>query len=162
MDKRPLFYEKQQFRQWWVWLILALAGGGSAIAMIVGYMRDPSFPFMITLLPLFLMVALFFWFWKAALITKLDEAGIYIKFTYFHKDFKFYPWSTIRHCEVKKYNPTMDYGGWGIKPGAYNVSGNMGMLVRFTYRDSLMIGTNRPDDLRRKLTSLGKLKQEAS
>ena len=158
MEKKPIFYEVQQFRQWWVWAILIGVNVATAVGIYAGNAIDASVSLILVLLPLPPIVLLLFWFWKAALITKIGHDGIYVKFTYFHRDFKFYPWDSIAYCEVKKYNPTMDYGGWGIKPGAYNVSGNMGMLIQFTRRDNLMIGTNRPDELKAALSDLGKLK----
>jgi hypothetical protein len=158
MDKKPIFYEVQQFRQWWVWALLIIVTIASTGSLIVGYIKEPSFPVAVILLPLLPFVIVTFLFWKAALITRVEEDGIYVKFTYFHKNFKFYPWDTIAYCEVKKYNPAMDYGGWGIKPGAYNISGNMGMLIQFTRRDNLMIGTNKPEELKTALINLGKLK----
>ena len=159
MNKKPLFYEVQQFRQWWVWILLIGVTVFIAGSMAFAFATEPDVPVALSILPVVIMAPLLFWTWKSALITRIEEDGIYIKFTYFHKDFKFYPWDTIRYCEVKKYNPTMDYGGWGIKPGAYNVSGNMGMLIQFTRRDNLMIGTNNPDELKKTLASMGKLKE---
>jgi len=159
MDKKSLFYEIQQFRQWWVWTLLIGITIFIAGSMAFEFAKGPDVPVVLSLLPVVIMAPLLFLTWKSALITRIEEDGIYIKFTYFHKDFKFYPWDTINSLEVKKYNPTMDYGGWGIKPGAYNVSGNMGMLIRFKRKDSLMIGTNKSDELRNVLASIGKLKE---
>lgn len=159
MEKKPIFYEVQQFRQWWVWTILIGVSVLVPGSMITAVATEPEVPVALVILPVVIMGVLLFWMWKTALITRVEKEGIYIKFTYFHKNFKFYPWDTIRYCEVKKYNPTMDYGGWGIKPGAYNVSGNMGMLIQFTRRDNLMIGTNKPQELSEALTSIGKLKE---
>ena len=51
----------------------------------------------------------------------------------------------------------MDYGGWGIKGNSYTVAGRMGMHVRFKDRYSQMVGTQKPDELKRVLEQYGKL-----
>ena len=44
-----------------------------------------------------------------------------------------------------------DYGGWGIRRGrrgwAYNVSGNRGVLLQLENEKTLLIGSQRPDEL---------------
>ena len=45
----------------------------------------------------------------------------------------------------------MDYGGWGIRLGAYNISGNKGLKIHYTnknsFKDSILIGTQKPEEL---------------
>ena len=47
----------------------------------------------------------------------------------------------IDKIEVIKYNPIMHYGGWGIRLGAYNISGNKGLKIYYkkkNYTDSIL------------------------
>ena len=52
---------------------------------------------------------------------------------------------------VHTYDPIGEYGGWGIKYGkmgkAYNVSGNRGVQLEFADRKSILIGSQKPEQL---------------
>ena len=63
------------------------------------------------------------------------------------------PLDNIKKCEVRKYSPIKECGGWGIKYGrkgkAYNVSGNFGVQLEFTKGKPLLIGSQNPEKLAR-------------
>ena len=143
MSNRLLFYEKQQFRQWWLWLLLAVINVVMVYPLVINsnVVRTPA------LVGETILLMVTFWLWRLALVTKINEKGIFIKFEGFHRDFKFYDWKNIDYCEIKKYNPILDYGGWGIRIGAYNVSGNKGVLIYFKDGTKLMLGTNKEEEL---------------
>lgn len=143
MKSGLLFYEKQQFRQWWLWLLLAVIN----IIVLYPLILNSGTVEMPALAGETILLLVTFWLWRLALVTKIDRKGIYVKFESFHRDFKFYDWESIDYCEIKKYNPIMDYGGWGIRIGAYNVSGNTGLLIYFKDGTKLMLGTNKEDEL---------------
>jgi len=52
---------------------------------------------------------------------------------------------------VKTYSPILDYGRWGIRYGwrgkAYNVSGNRGVIFVLPGGETLLIGSQRPEEL---------------
>lgn len=157
MEKKPLFYEKQQFRQPWLWILMVVV---FASVVFAGYIADKKsgnagiIIIIVTILPLLLGM---FLLWKLALITKIDDTGIHVKFQYFHKKFRHYKWENIESLQIKKYNPVGDYGGWGIRLGAYNVSGNHGLLIRFKDGATLLIGTNKSVELKKALESAGRI-----
>ena len=58
----------------------------------------------------------------------------------------------------------MEYGGWGLRYGffgkgrALNVSGNTGLQIEFNNGKRLLIGTNKPRELKEVLTKLNQIK----
>ena len=107
------------------------------------------------LLPLF--------FWQMKLVTRIAEEGIYVRFTPFHFKEKFYPWDSLSACYVRTYSPLMEYGGWGIKYGfggqglVYNVSGDIGLQLKFKKGDPVLIGTQKGEEIKAKLVEMGRL-----
>lgn len=157
MEKQPLFYEKQRFNQWWLWLLLAIIGYFIfqpiyfSIAENEGLSPDQWVGFVIIALVILLFVLV-------KLETKVQEDGIYIRFFPFITKFKFYAWETISVAVVRKYSPIMEYGGWGVRWGrngtAYNVKGNKGLQLKFKNGDALLIGTQKPEELQKILDEL--------
>lgn len=158
MDKQPLFYEKQRFNQWWLWLLLAVIGYFifEPIYFSIAEKEALSSDQWIGFIILGLVVLLFV---LVKLETKIQDDGIHVRFFPFIPKFKFYPWENISVAVVRKYSPLMEYGGWGFRWGrngtAYNVKGNQGLQLKFTNGNSLLIGTQKPEDLKK---VLGKLK----
>ncbi len=157
MEKEALFYEKQRFNQWWLWLLLAVIGYFifQPIYFLIseneGLSTDQwvGFVFIALVILLFVLVKL---------ETKVQEDGIYVRFFPFIPKFKFYPWETISVAVVRKYSPLMEYGGWGVRWGrngtAYNVKGNKGLQLKFKNGNALLIGTQKPDELQKILNQL--------
>ena len=153
MEKPPAFYEKQYFRQWWMWSILIALSGlfiyacffqlGSGGAFGDNPMSDPGL-----ILATVIILALLTLFWFQGLHTRVDDEGVHIRYRPFHRKWKTYRWKDIGSAEVKRFNPMMDYGGWGIKNGSYTVQGRMGVLLKFHNRLTVMIGTQKPDALK--------------
>lgn len=86
-----------------------------------------------------------------ALKTRIDEQGVYYKFIPFHFNEKAISWYDIAHCHTRTYKPIREYGGWGyrISPSkgkALNVKGNRGVQIEFKNGNSLLLGTQRPDE----------------
>lgn len=92
-----------------------------------------------------------------SLNTKIDSNAVYVKFTPFESEWQSYPWNTITKCELKTYDPIKDYGGWGMRDGAYNASGDKGLLLTFKDGSQLMIGTQKPEAIKIVLQQLNKL-----
>ena len=65
----------------------------------------------------------------------------------------------IESCEALTYRPIMDFGGWGVRYSlkyrhwAYNVSGNRGIVLKFTNGKKLLIGSQQADELANAITS---------
>lgn len=63
-------------------------------------------------------------------------------------------WKDIEKCYVRKYNPLLEYGGWGIRYGfggkgmAYNLGGgNHGFQLELTNGQKVLIGTKKQIEL---------------
>ena len=108
-----------------------------------------------------MLLALFFWQMK--LVTRIAEEGIYVRFTPFHFKEKFYPLDSLSACYIRTYSPLMEYGGWGIKYGfggkglVYNVSGDIGLQLKFKKGDPVLIGTQKGEEIKAKLVEMGRL-----
>ena len=156
MAENILFTEKQKFNQWWLWAFLLGINGLTLFGLIKQLVFRESFgskPMGDMGLILFTMfLGLFtYLFTKIELITQITNEGIAIKFSPFHRQFKFFKWSEISKCYIRTYSPLKDYGGWGIKYGSlgivYNVSGNQGIQLEFLDNRNILIGTNKPDEV---------------
>lgn len=61
--------------------------------------------------------------------------------------------SDVEACEVRKYSPILEYGGWGIRYGgpekgwAYTLSGNQGVFVKTRSGKNVLIGSETPQRL---------------
>ncbi len=168
MNNNILFSERQQFRQWWIWLMLIGINGlflygiyeqvGESRLSVTRLMSNASFFFTSCLC--LLITGLFISF---RLDTQIKENGIYVKVFPFHLSFKIFQWDKISKLFVRQYNPIGEYGGWGLRLGlfgkgkAYNVSGNQGLQIVFTDNKRLLIGTKKPAELRDTLIKLDKL-----
>jgi len=152
-----IFEEKQWFNQWWVHAInLSLLGAlfyflykwyiaGEHVDKVSA--TDYSGQALVIALVL-LSIGLLYIF---KLKTTIDEKGIHYRFIPFHRKIKTISWQDLEICEVRKYNPLSEYGGWGYKfnfsgEGALNVRGNMGIQLKLKSGKKLLIGTQKPKD----------------
>lgn len=93
---------------------------------------------------------------------QIRKDGVYVKFFPFHLSFKVYKWDKVSKLFVRQYDPISEYGGWGLRIGrngkAFNVSGNKGLQLEFHDNKKLLIGTNKPEELKETLLKIGPLK----
>jgi hypothetical protein len=157
MDQKPLFYEKQKFNQKWLWSIIILVNSAGLYAIYQEYQKD-NFPigFMIGHCIFTATFILLFYFMN--LETTITKEAIAIQYFPFHLKKRIYPLTEIQHLEVIKYSPIGDYGGWGIRLSrngkAFNVRGDYGLKLFFANRKPLLIGTQKPDELKKILEPL--------
>jgi hypothetical protein len=156
-----MFTETQRFTQWWLWLIII----GSWITMMysIATVSPPSTStFMISFVVGMLLPVLF---WQMKLTTRITEEGIYVRFFPFHLKEKFYAWESLSACYVRTYSPLMEYGGWGIKYSfsgnglVYNTAGNVGLQLNFKKGESVLIGTQKGEEIKQVLVALGHLNE---
>ena len=168
MDHEIQFKEKQQFTQWWVWAILIGVNSifiYGVFKQVVGGSQFGDKPISnLGLLIVTGIIILFtFLFFNFRLDTKINREGIYVRFFPFHLSFQHYSWEKIKKSYVRKYNPVFEYGGWGFRFGllgkgrAFNMSGNYGLQLKFVDNKELLIGTNKPDELKKTLVRMGRL-----
>jgi len=146
------FTETQQFRQWWVWAAMALIIAFAVVPFIVaGFWRTPIgwLNFSILSLVIWLIFA-----WR--MDTRYDEEGVH---------YRVYPligWRTIRWVDMTTSTVTtygfVGYGiRWNFGEWVYNVAGNQGLRIKTTTGKRILIGTQRPDELRAFLQELAVL-----
>ncbi|MEO7650435.1 MAG: hypothetical protein ABIZ80_08190 [Bryobacteraceae bacterium] len=144
------FHEEQPFRQSWLWTLLlgifAVSIGGIWIAN-----RDAG------LGALFLLGPVAIWLYSIKMITEVggDEVTIHFVWLWKARHIRF---SEIRSVSPRQYNPITEYGGWGIRWSfggrmAYNVSGNRGVQLELTDSRTVLIGSQRSDELASALTA---------
>ncbi len=161
-----VFYEEEQkFNNKAIWLLLS----GLSIVFFyilfeqlfldktIGTNRAPnSFLIFMGLIPL----AGIFLFSKTKLKTRIDTDGIHFQYFPFHKTERHLKWDEISEFYVRKYNPIMEYGGWGIRIVfskrniAYNVSGNRGLQIVLTNNRKILLGTQNHEHLQYITTQL--------
>lgn len=162
------FSEKQKFRQWWLWILLA----GVLIVPIVLTLRSkPATGSMITdmLIGAAVPALIIVLFAIMELRTSVNADGIYYRFFPLHFHVHIIKWDEVKKAYTRPYSPIGEYGGWGIRMGlggkgkAYNVSGNIGLQIELNTGKKILIGTQRPDEINTLLQQLVKarvLKQD--
>lgn len=144
-----IFEETQQFRQWWLWVIILVA---TLSPLATLFFIPGGFTWEAFISPAIGLVIGLMLFLGLRLKTKVDESGIYYRFFPFHLSTRFKSWEEIECAYVRKYSPLGEYGGWGIRFTfgnglALNVSGNMGLQIKYKNGKKLLIGTNKATEL---------------
>lgn len=146
-----LYSETQVFRQWWLW-VLVLLPATILLGIIIGQIGENP----ISLVIIFFIIGLGFplFIYELQLKTQVTEKGIYIRFFPLHWKWIIFKFDDINLVDAITYSPLMDYGGWGIRYGikgrgkAYNVSGNLGVLITFKNGKNVLIGSKTHELLR--------------
>ena len=151
----PLFAELQGFvRPWW-WLVLVVGAVPVGMAF-VSVRHHPLLlaPRLLLLGVPAMLAALFAWL---RLDTRLDAAGVSYRMR--PLGWRRLAWPEVRQAYVREYSPIAEYGGWGIKGisfknYAFNVAGNQGLQLELADGRRILLGTQRPDELRQALENL--------
>ena len=161
-DRAVLFHEVQEFRR--LWLAFLFFPGSAALIGLFGFGMyrqlgrgipfgsDPMPNSLLRVLGPFMILLgcfLIFMFLCMRLIVTVKREGLYIRYVPFvNRRISF---GDIERCEARTYNPLREYGGWGIRGGkkrrAYSVRGNRGVVLRFRNGSSLLIGSQKADEL---------------
>ncbi|MEM7549151.1 MAG: DUF6141 family protein [Bacteroidota bacterium] len=158
------FYESQKKNQWWLHLLLAISEIGVLYGIykqvVIGetFGTQPAPTGILIGVFFFTLFIHFFITQVVRLETKVDKFGIYYRFRPFINSFQFVGKNDLNKCEVVKYNPLLEYGGWGFRLGlfsnkgrAYNIKGNIGLRLEWLNGKKLLIGTQKPQELRQTL-----------
>lgn len=170
MTKGALFYEKQRFTQWWIWLILLPLNAVFIFGIyrqVIGGVPFGDKPMSDTglLMASGLMLLLTIAMANIKLETYVRNEGLYVRFFPFHLKFRHFAWSHLVKIYVRTYSPVTEYGGWGLRLGifgsgfAYNIRGDKGLQLQFPSGKKILIGTQKPDELSRILDEIGQIKQ---
>ena len=172
MDDPILFSEKQRFNQWWIVMILVTINIFIISVFFVQVAGNTfSVPQPTSLLKLAfgctvsLIVTGFVFYIRLETLIKYD--GIYVRFFPLQSSYRHFKWNQIKQYYVRTYKPISEYGGWGLRWGffgqgnAYNVTGNKGLQLEFTNGKKLLIGTQKPEELKSALHQIKGLPQGA-
>lgn len=110
------------------------------------------------------IISLTMWFiLSMKLQTMIKDDGIYVRLFPIHFSYKHYRWDDLEKIYVRKYNPIMEYGGWGLKGTAknraFNLKGNIGLQLVFNDGKKILIGTDKQTELTEILISLKKYRE---
>jgi hypothetical protein len=163
--EKILFQEEQRWDQLWLKIPLYVLALGNVILFGYGIyfqiiLRKPwgdnpmpdTVLIIVTCFTFAIWGGLLFLFERSKLITCIDMQEIRLRFPPFFSKEKIIPVETIEKMVVRKYNPIMEYGGWGIRLGwkgrAYNVRGNFGLQLYFKNGKRLLVGTQKPEQVK--------------
>jgi hypothetical protein len=149
------FREVQRFRQPWYWAIQIPALAALAYIVFRQFVlgkpvgdhpaSNTSLAIIAATIALFVV-----WFIKLELVTEVRDDVLEARFRGLFVR-RLIPLAEIRHFEARTYRPIREYGGWGIRWGAagmaYSVSGSRGVELRLADGKSLLIGSQRPEEL---------------
>lgn len=158
MKEKLLFLEKQKFNQLWLWIILIIANVIGAITFYRELVQSTQENQKLVLFYFLLLVLVSILVYSITLTTKITEKEIRIQFFPFHLKERIYLFSDLDKAEVVQYNPLLDYGGWGIRYGikgkAFNIRGNKGLKITFKSNKKRLIGTQKPEELKKIIDSI--------
>lgn len=176
MQAAILFSETQKFTKTWTIMLLPVFLFVNGIFLFAAIQQiGKGQPFgnhpmsdlkliIVSLAVLLLSLAVLFLLAYSRLDTLLQKDGIYVRLFPFHFRYKKYAWEQISNAFVRKYNPVLEYGGWGMhfsKHGkSLSVSGNTGLQLEFLNGKKLLIGTNRGDEIAELLKQINLNKKE--
>lgn len=148
-----IFKEEQRFNQLWL-IILVVVSLLVPIGIIIGsYIKNPdSFSTLgvLSTIGIVLFASGIIFLFK--LSSRIDESGIHYKFFPFHIKYKLIKWDEIDSAYLRTYDAINEYGGWGLKGGAFwnkskgtaiNVSGDVGIQLDLKNGKKLLIGTQK-------------------
>jgi len=171
---KVLFKEEQQFRQWW-WIILILGTTIPAMVMTIYALYqqtvrgiqvgDSPAPNGVLIVVLVFLCAMLWGYFSLKLEVWIDQDGIHYRFFPLIRKNKLISKAEIERFEIRKYNPIIDYGGWGTKRSfkwgrAYNVSGNIGLQLYLTSGKKVLFGTQRSQAIMYAMDEIMKPKPE--
>ncbi len=158
-ENTVLFREVQRFDQWWLWLLVLIPTSmvwyGAIQQLIFGkaFGENPASDTGVSVLLVLFGILLPIFMYSLKLITEVRKDGLYVRFYPFHFSYRRYPYKSMNSYKVRSYSPLKEYGGWGIRYGrkgmAYNVSGDRGVQLELKNGKSLLIGSQRPEELER-------------
>ena len=146
-----VFEERQFINRWWLLMfILAIAViiVGTAYYSTRGAEEDTAV--VASVISLAIALPIVWGLLYLRLETRIDKEGITAYFKPFSFTKKYFSWSDIKECYIRKYSPVREFGGWGLRGlgqnwKAYNVYGNKGIQIVTRDGRRFLIGTQRPE-----------------
>ena len=161
MKGKILFREEQSFVGTWTWYLLIFVTLLATIPMLLAIWNDEKsndalIGLIVTLVVLGSILTLMTF---CRLNVIIDTKAIYYRYPPFVNKEKRLGKEDIVDMEVRKYRPIWEYGGYGyrysMKSGrALNVSGRLGLQLILRDKKKLLIGTAKPEALKRAIVQL--------
>lgn len=152
--QRPIFREVQYFRATWVWPFVLVCLVVGVVSLVTAAISDSMSTGDVVglVVGIGVMAASAGLFWVARLETEVRGDAIHYRFIPFHLSTQRIPLNRLKSYRSTKYNPILEYGGWGIRYGfkggkAYNVSGNRGVKLELDNGPGMMMGSRRPEEM---------------
>jgi len=160
-ENEILFSEKQHFSPWIVWGTLLVAVLPLFFGLYsywqgatTGSNMGKATLFVVTAIVLLITALLS----SSKLETVIKREGVEVRLFPFQQTFRKFAWEAIDTVSVRRYNPILEYGGWGLKgfanDRALNMRGDIGMQLVFKNGERLLIGTEKPEELKEILSKL--------
>lgn len=158
-----LFAERQRFTQLLIWGLLLAVDLLFVIGCIQQLIYDKPFgtkpaPDAVLIILTAMVFGLTYLFISMELTIILTETGITYQFSPFHRQPRQIPWDEVSVCYLRTYAPIREYGGWGPRTylgnKAYTMSGTYGLQLKLINGEFILLGTNRPVQLRHTLEEL--------
>jgi len=146
VEAPPLFVETQRFLARPLGLALLLGVAAFAVWAVTSF----GTPRPREWVPLIVGVGLILLFHVLELTVTVRPSEIDIRFRPLTR--RRIPHAAVSSCEARTYRPLREYGGWGVRRGwkggwAYNVRGNRGVQLVLEDGSSILVGSQRADEL---------------
>jgi hypothetical protein len=171
MKEKLEFYEKQKMS---IWLLAFILVAITTICVIPAIFNKEMLNLPLAtglLLSVAVILAIYFLF---SLQTIINKDGIFVKMMPIMRKYKQFSWEDIENVYVRKYNPILEYGGWGYRSGlgrnfninsglkmrigmgtkggfgkgtAYNMRGNIGLQLELKNGKKVLVGTQRGEEI---------------
>jgi hypothetical protein len=152
----PLYHEEQRFRQLWLWMLImapAMFAWWPFLSQVIGGKpvgQSPPPDWLAVLIWLFIGVGLPALFGQMRLFIDVTADQVVIRYRPFSR--RVIDIGEIERVQARTYDAIKEYGGWGIRGWskekmAYNVGGNRGVELFLRGGQSLMLGSQRADEL---------------
>jgi len=161
------FKETQRVTNWLIWALLI--GINLFFAYAIVYQNFLDSPLgkqifsntelsIIAFIPLTLLVFVY----SIRLETCINEKGITYSFSPLQRSTVFIEWEELSNVYLRKYNTVKEFGGRGVLTGSTKLgkvlntsaSSNIGLQLEFKNGKLLLIGTAKPDELKKVLDKL--------
>jgi len=139
-----LFVEKQRFPLWAD--LLLWAGGALAPALILLFDAQQFQPALLSIS----VVLLLLWLMLFRMVTTVDQDQVVVTFGWIPSYSRRIPLADIKKAKAVSYSPIREYGGWGIRGipvSCLNARGSLGVKLILSTGRSLLIGSQRPQEL---------------
>ncbi len=156
-----IFYERQYFRVWWVWVVLLIP----FIIFLFALMSQLVINKPLGVKPIDKLGSTAFGFSYLALVALMAICRLETKMYKDHIAIRYFPFvpiylkfykSEIDIIEPVKYDPLSDALGWGIKLSrkwglVYSISGNEAISIKMKNGKKYLIGSSDMDNFKRAL-----------